>query len=76
MFARWVLVMTNFERSLYADPDADLENREAVLPPLAEGDELAARELTAASHTTQPPARVSTWSPAAVSHSIVGPWRG
>jgi peptidyl-dipeptidase A len=25
VFARWVLVMTNFERSLYADPDADLD---------------------------------------------------
>jgi peptidyl-dipeptidase A len=24
VFARWVLVMTNFERALYADPDADL----------------------------------------------------
>ena len=27
MFARWVLVMTNFERSLYADPDSDLDAR-------------------------------------------------
>jgi peptidyl-dipeptidase A len=26
-FARWVLVMTTFERSLYADPDADLDAR-------------------------------------------------
>lgn len=26
VFARWVLVMTNFERSLYADPDADLDS--------------------------------------------------
>ncbi|MET0628283.1 MAG: M2 family metallopeptidase [Acidimicrobiia bacterium] len=25
VFARWVLVMTTFERSLYADPDADLD---------------------------------------------------
>ena len=25
VFARWVLVMTNFERELYADPDADLD---------------------------------------------------
>ncbi len=25
VFARWVLVMTHFERSLYADPDADLD---------------------------------------------------
>jgi peptidyl-dipeptidase A len=27
VFARWVLVMTNFERALYADPDADLDTR-------------------------------------------------
>ena len=27
MFARWVLVMTNFERGLYADPDADHDAR-------------------------------------------------
>ena len=27
VFARWVLVMTNFERSLYADPDSDLDAR-------------------------------------------------
>jgi peptidyl-dipeptidase A len=26
-FARWVLVMTHFERGLYADPDGDLETR-------------------------------------------------
>lgn len=26
-FARWVLVMTNFERGLYADPDADHDTR-------------------------------------------------
>lgn len=26
VFARWVLVMTNFERHLYADPDADLDS--------------------------------------------------
>jgi peptidyl-dipeptidase A len=25
VFARWVLVMTNFERALYAHPDADLD---------------------------------------------------
>jgi peptidyl-dipeptidase A len=25
VFARWVLVMTNFERGLYADPDSDLD---------------------------------------------------
>lgn len=27
VFARWVLVMTHFERSLYADPEADLDAR-------------------------------------------------
>lgn len=27
VFTRWVLVMTNFERSLYADPDSDLDAR-------------------------------------------------
>jgi len=27
VFARWVLVMTNFERSLYADPESDLDAR-------------------------------------------------
>jgi peptidyl-dipeptidase A len=26
IFTRWVLVMTNFERALYADPDGDLDN--------------------------------------------------
>jgi peptidyl-dipeptidase A len=27
VFARWVLVMTTFERELYADPDADADRR-------------------------------------------------
>jgi len=27
LFARWVLVMTSFERSLYADPESDLDAR-------------------------------------------------
>ena len=27
VFTRWVLVMTNFERSLYADPEQDLDTR-------------------------------------------------
>jgi DNA topoisomerase-1 len=39
------------------DPDGELENREAVLPPLVEGDVVAPRELTPAGHATQPPAR-------------------
>ena len=39
------------------DPDAELAEREVVLPPLAAGDGLQARELEAKSHTTQAPAR-------------------
>ncbi|WP_027480580.1 type I DNA topoisomerase [Deinococcus pimensis] len=39
------------------DPDAALEDREVLLPPLTRGDRVTARELKAASHTTQPPAR-------------------
>jgi DNA topoisomerase I len=39
------------------DPEAELEDREAILPPLAEGDSVACRELHASGHTTQPPAR-------------------
>ena len=39
------------------DPDAELEDREAILPPLDEGDALACRELQPSGHTTQPPAR-------------------
>jgi DNA topoisomerase-1 len=39
------------------DPDAELEDRESILPPLEEGDEVECRELTPAGHTTQPPAR-------------------
>ena len=39
------------------DPDAELEDREVILPTLEEGDTIACRELTPAGHTTQPPAR-------------------
>ncbi len=39
------------------DPDAELAEREVVLPPLAQGDGLRAVELEAKSHSTQPPAR-------------------
>jgi DNA topoisomerase-1 len=39
------------------DPEAELADREVVLPPLHEGDALDARSFEAASHTTQPPAR-------------------
>jgi DNA topoisomerase-1 len=39
------------------DPEADLADREVVLPALVEGDDVAARSLEASSHSTQPPAR-------------------
>jgi len=39
------------------DPDAELADREVVLPPLAEGDTLGASGMEPGSHTTQPPAR-------------------
>jgi DNA topoisomerase I len=40
-----------------ADDDADADDRERRLPPLAEGDALTALELAAAEHATRPPAR-------------------
>jgi len=39
------------------DPDADLDDRERLLPALSEGDGLPAPGLDAQGHTTQPPAR-------------------
>ena len=39
------------------DPEAELEDREVRLPPLAEGDALNATALDPKGHTTQPPAR-------------------
>ncbi len=39
------------------DPQADLANRENILPAVANGDALGCRELIPKSHTTQPPAR-------------------
>jgi DNA topoisomerase-1 len=39
------------------DPDAELEDREVMLPPLSEGDSVECRELRPSGHTTQPPAR-------------------
>jgi len=39
------------------DPDAELDDREALLPPLAEGDAAQCTALDASGHTTQPPAR-------------------
>ena len=40
-----------------ADDDAERDDRERRLPPLAEGDPLTALELAAAEHATRPPAR-------------------
>ncbi|MEP7054745.1 MAG: type I DNA topoisomerase [Actinomycetota bacterium] len=39
------------------DPDAELEDRETRLPPLAEGDRIGVAGLEAKAHTTQPPSR-------------------
>jgi len=39
------------------DPEAELEDRETILPPLDEGAVVDCRELRASGHTTQPPAR-------------------
>jgi DNA topoisomerase-1 len=39
------------------DPDAELDDKETVLPPLAEGDELAVERLEPTGHETRPPAR-------------------
>jgi DNA topoisomerase-1 len=41
------------------DPDAELEDQERLLPPLAEGQTLSCRALAPLEHTTQPPARFS-----------------
>jgi DNA topoisomerase-1 len=39
------------------DPDAELDDRERRLPPLAEAEPLTAENLAAAEHATRPPAR-------------------
>jgi DNA topoisomerase-1 len=39
------------------DPDAELEDRETLLPPLDEGARVACQDLHPSGHTTQPPAR-------------------
>ncbi len=39
------------------DPEASLDDRETLLPPMAEGETLLAPELEARGHTTSPPAR-------------------
>jgi len=41
------------------DPQGELADREAVLPPLATGDRLECRQLEPKGHTTQPPIRYS-----------------
>ena len=44
------------------DPEADLADREKILPPLAVGDSLNVDDLTALGHETQPPARYTEGS--------------
>src|SRR5690606_23096593 len=39
------------------DPNAELDDRERRLPPVAEGDQLTAEEMAVDGHTTKPPAR-------------------
>jgi DNA topoisomerase-1 len=39
------------------DPDAELDDRERRLPPVAEGDTLGAEDITPDDHATKPPAR-------------------
>ncbi|MBM4283538.1 MAG: type I DNA topoisomerase, partial [Deltaproteobacteria bacterium] len=39
------------------DPDAELDDQDRVLPPLAQGDVLGADKVTPEGHQTQPPAR-------------------
>jgi DNA topoisomerase-1 len=39
------------------DPEAALDDTEAALPPMSEGEQLALNELTPLGHETQPPAR-------------------
>ncbi|MBM4390892.1 MAG: type I DNA topoisomerase [Deltaproteobacteria bacterium] len=41
------------------DPEAELADQERILPPVKPGDSVAARELHAKGHTTQPPARLT-----------------
>jgi DNA topoisomerase-1 len=41
------------------DPEAELSDKETVLPAMKQGDAISVRELEPKSHTTQPPARFS-----------------
>jgi DNA topoisomerase I len=55
-----VIVFPGFLRAYVEgadDPDAELEDREVRLPPLAEGDALTAAGMQAVEHVTQPPPR-------------------
>lgn len=44
------------------DPEADLADREKILPPLKKGDELEVKNLDTLEHATQPPARYTEGS--------------
>jgi DNA topoisomerase-1 len=44
------------------DPEAALEDREVLLPPLEEGDDLETREISPQPHETRPPARYTVAS--------------
>jgi DNA topoisomerase-1 len=39
------------------DPESDLDDREEILPPMEQGDKLAAQRLEPTGHETRPPAR-------------------
>ena len=41
------------------DPDAELADKDTILPAMAEGDTLAAKEITPEEHHTKPPARLT-----------------
>src|SRR5690606_41880457 len=41
------------------DPDAETDDQESILPPLAEGDPIEVLRLDPTSHETQPPRRYS-----------------
>ncbi|MCK5490132.1 MAG: DNA topoisomerase I, partial [Gemmatimonadetes bacterium] len=54
------LVFAGFRRAYVEgsdDPEAELEDLEVVLPPLASGDSVDTREIRPESHETRPPAR-------------------
>ena len=72
VFARWVLVMTNFERALYANPDADLDRTwwELVARlPGSDATRAAAAHLTGRRRSTSR-ARRSTTTPTSTARSL------